>query len=85
MQSDKTKNDKMEKPANIMSQGRNTGYSLESPGAFKNNQCPENWTELGGHIVFSKFPGSFYLQSRLQATMLQKTSIYFSYLPISLR
>ena len=32
----------------------------------------------------SKLPGSFYLQLELQATMLQKTSIHFRYLPISL-
>ena len=32
----------------------------------------------------SKLPGSFYLQLELQATMLQKTSIHFRYLPTSL-
>lgn len=49
----------MEKPAKISSQGRKPGYSLESPRAFKNNQCPEIWTELGGHIVSLSSLGVF--------------------------
>lgn len=33
----------------------NPGYSL-ALGEFKNNQCPEIWTELVGYLQFLKAP-----------------------------